>query len=507
MYTEKKFIMNSDEVWQQLVTYFSASSVIVLRDAEVTGRDLEIILDRRYFPNATSLIIYNCHFHVDVSLVGGNDNFRINLSIDSNCTFDKELNLSSILLKEESSILAKINELKLFRGDYKCLVLNYEVEKVHLLQVNIRNLFIGDELSASIFEFHDCDIKQCVISTIKRIDKILFTNIQITWLNIRGLRGTHVVIDNLRCNILDINNCRIKLDIDSILRRSQNWNFNYLVFIVNCDFGEGFWQRIDFQQYDFVNIADVRLSKIALYNVIWPNTIYSIDNYKVLVDEVLSITKFRSIKIINIEKLDEDKIIEQVVISKSLKYLNDLNIHLVGKDREGVDILIEVDNNYNYTQKDFFRQLKLNYSSNKDIVMETFFHRQEMLAYNRSLGEFDLFKNGGQKIILGLSEGTGEFGTNIWKPIGWIIFATSIALFALISLGLFNDVKLGANSCKELSEGMGVAWRHFFPLINPAIKDENLKMTFISGLIRTLLLVWNSYMIYNFIRATRRYIN
>jgi hypothetical protein len=165
--------------------------------------------------------------------------------------------------------------------------------------------------------------------------------------------------------------------------------------------------------------------------------------------------------------------------------------------------------------KEMYRQLKYAYSKQGDSVLEHQFHSLEMDAYRTYLkeerraikksGKFDRWKRNRQtSIILLLSSCTSEYGQSFTRPICTLLL-TGLFLFCII-------VPLGG--IKELYSGFhfSIRWNdvsstigHYFNFLNPLRKYDTQEIN-VTLLIDFLMRIIASYCIYNFIRATRRFV-
>jgi len=123
-----------------------------------------------------------------------------------------------------------------------------------------------------------------------------------------------------------------------------------------------------------------------------------------------------------------------------------------------------------------------------------------MRAYNKCLSWKSDF---GTKLILRLSYLTSNYGQSIFLPLVWLI----VGHFLFFSVGLIlgGYLPLHISYSNPTSEGFKRAFEYFFIYINPVRKAE----TSLSGYLIVLdiiMRIWSSYMIYNIIRASRRFI-
>lgn len=150
----------------------------------------------------------------------------------------------------------------------------------------------------------------------------------------------------------------------------------------------------------------------------------------------------------------------------------------------------EMDFEYYAENREVYRQLKYALSKQGDTINEQKFHTQEMLAHYNSLSWASDFWN---KAIIWLSHTTSDFGQSIWWPIRALL-SVHYMLF-MLALGLRAFEVNSFNDCVY----------HFFYLINPLHKSEDIFQGW-TIILDMLMRIWSSYMIYNIIRASRRFI-
>jgi hypothetical protein len=150
--------------------------------------------------------------------------------------------------------------------------------------------------------------------------------------------------------------------------------------------------------------------------------------------------------------------------------------------------------------RETFRQLKYAYSKQGDLINEQRFHTLEMIAYDNSLqwtGNYFL------KLIIKASYFFSEFGQSFSRPLVALLVG-NLALFILVMFaGVFCPLHFSISN--PTWQGFGKGIYEYFWLINPLRKVED---TFQNGYIILDILsrIWASYMLYNIIRATRRFI-
>lgn len=150
-------------------------------------------------------------------------------------------------------------------------------------------------------------------------------------------------------------------------------------------------------------------------------------------------------------------------------------------------------------KRDVCRQIKFTYIKSGDTVNEQKLHGLEMLFLDKSL-KWNL-KNISTKLIIKLSILTSNFGQSISRPILSLLCGHTILYFTIFYLKLNgqNIIARYSFDSKEIAND----FYNYFYLINP-LHIVNVDGYFI--LIDLAMRIWSSYMIYNIIRASRRFI-
>jgi len=155
--------------------------------------------------------------------------------------------------------------------------------------------------------------------------------------------------------------------------------------------------------------------------------------------------------------------------------------------------------------KEAYRQLKISMSKHSDKIQEHKFYAEELNFHNKTLTWGKPWENQfWDKVILLWSRVFSDYGQSFIKPLFWLLFGHYI-LF-LIAL-LFNGFdSLHISPCNPTAEGFQEAFEKFFIYINPLRRLETSLPGYLI-LLDLLMRVWSSYMIYNLIRASRRFIS
>ncbi len=156
-------------------------------------------------------------------------------------------------------------------------------------------------------------------------------------------------------------------------------------------------------------------------------------------------------------------------------------------------------NNDEYSSRETFRQLKYALGKQGDTINEQKFHTLEMRAHYKSLDWDTDFWN---KAIIWLSYNTSNFGQSIWWPIRALLVGHSFLFFIAMLAGMAS---VHISTTNPSWSGFNTAVYQYFFLINPLHKTEELPKDW-TIIIDIFMRIWSSYMIYNIIRASRRFI-
>jgi uncharacterized protein YjbI with pentapeptide repeats len=155
--------------------------------------------------------------------------------------------------------------------------------------------------------------------------------------------------------------------------------------------------------------------------------------------------------------------------------------------------------------KEAYRQLKISMSKHSDKIQEHKFYSEELNFHNKTLMWGKPWENQfWDKVILYWSKAFSDYGQSFVKPLFWLLFGHYILFISAILFNGFNPLHISL--CESTTSGFKEAFEKFFIYINPLRKLE----TSLSGyliLLDLLMRIWSSYMIYNLIRASRRFIS
>ena len=155
--------------------------------------------------------------------------------------------------------------------------------------------------------------------------------------------------------------------------------------------------------------------------------------------------------------------------------------------------------------KEAYRQLKISMSAHSDRIQENKFYAEELNFYNRTLKWTAPWKNQfWDKIVLHLSKMFSDYGQSFSKPLFWLLLGHLILFWGALLLNGFLPLHISLFNPK--ASAFKDAFEKYFIYINPLRRLE----TSLSGyliLVDLSMRIWSSYMIYNLIRASRRFIS
>lgn len=178
-----------------------------------------------------------------------------------------------------------------------------------------------------------------------------------------------------------------------------------------------------------------------------------------------------------------------------------------GRMRENIRREKDKDRLHDY--RDSYRQLKQSYSKQGDSINEGKFHALEMHAYlkylttNSSLRlKRETFSNLSTIIVLFFSRVTSNFGLSISRPLITISILCGILFSIMVSQNQIHGLVFDLNLSPERCFTTIASFLHF---VNPIRRINALEVNKFLPL-DILSRIIMSYSIYNFIRATRRFV-
>ena len=155
--------------------------------------------------------------------------------------------------------------------------------------------------------------------------------------------------------------------------------------------------------------------------------------------------------------------------------------------------------------KEAYRQLKISMSKHSDKIQEHKFYSEELNFHNQTLTWGKPWKNQfWDKMILLWSKVFSDYGQSFIKPLFWLLFGHFILFVVALLFQGFDPLHI--SFCNPTASGFKVAFEKFFIYINPLRRLETSLSGYLIAL-DLLMRIWSSYMIYNLIRASRRFIS
>lgn len=248
------------------------------------------------------------------------------------------------------------------------------------------------------------------------------------------------------------------------------------VFSINESFlGSSEFNSIDFNRYDELHIFESQLTECSWTNIKWKERIFAL-------------------KSPNVYRTDEENEWAELVMKFDNSVSNDY--YKLREWRES-----QLAREYFFRKREILRQLKFSSGKQGDVVNEQIFHALEMIAYDSALNWH--WHNISTKLIIKFSRYFSNFGQSFIIPLVALALGHFLLVFSLIWFQKYDDLYISL--CNANWNGFRLALYQYFYLINPLRKpDESFSGYFI--LLDVLMRIWSSYMIYNMIRSSRRFI-
>lgn len=148
-------------------------------------------------------------------------------------------------------------------------------------------------------------------------------------------------------------------------------------------------------------------------------------------------------------------------------------------------------------RRDVFKQIKTAFAKQGDYVQEQFFHGLEMNEYYQSLS---CRKDFWTRIILRLSYFTSDYGQSLSRPVISIAAVGGLLFWLMFAL---HSTEYNSYDFTKLSNYVNTA-ASLLNFMNPIHKTDNLSGA--SFIVDSVSRIFSSYMIYNIIRSTRRFV-
>lgn len=244
--------------------------------------------------------------------------------------------------------------------------------------------------------------------------------------------------------------------------------------VVESYLGKAEFYSIDFSSFNFLKLLDSHLVDCSFINIKWPSKIYALKGrYLFQTDDEKNLQ-------CKVDRLEDGK------------YENTSEKDRLESDKQVI--------RYYEKKREVLRQLKYSLSKQGDVVNEQKFHSQEMRAYEKVLSYDGDFWT---KYIIKFSYCFSDFGQSMSRPIIGLLGIHAILFSILVLFGALAPLHFSIDD--PTSHGFWKGIYEYVRLLSPLRKAED---TFQGGfiLIDVFIRLWASYMIYNIIRASRRFI-
>lgn len=328
----------------------------------------------------------------------------------------------------------------------------YEIDKIWVSGITFNKLNIGG---------HPINgkIKKLTIFTKEgETGDINISNQEIEQISLLGTNNENINFNNFKCNLISLTNFNNRGSLNFYgIKPIDTTNENRYFQIINSTLNKSNFYRVSFSKYKELIIIDSFISNSLFVSCDWSNNIRSIygpgyNSYKKSLKEGRKTSK---------------------------------------KELSGI--------------KEAYRQLKISMSTHSDKIQEYKFYSQELTYHNKILSWDYPWKNQfWDKLILDWSRRFSDYGQSFIKPLYWLLFGYSILFLTVLIFNGFGTFQLSLAHASEM--GFKEAFENYFVYINPFRGA----VTTLSGYLIVLdmmMRIWCSYMIYNLIRATRRFIS
>jgi hypothetical protein len=429
---------------EQKVTILFDSYIIEVEDFMLYNIEIN---KRIVFKNCTfnsEEILFSQDVISDEDIIFENCRFSKKLVIN-NATFKKELLFKFVYLEEGIHISG---------GSFdKISISGYDTKKINISNVTFQNLHIGEYLlNQTIGDFVLFCKSNEVGNIIAREQN--FEKVHISGSN----KGSKFDFENIKCNVVTIDSFINEgslnfYGIEPLNKTSQNRYFQ----IVNSNLEKAQFFRASFANYKELIIIDSFVTDCIFIGCKWGNNIRALRG------------------------------IGYGTFEKSLKTKRKITLAETPAIKEA------------------YRQLKISMSKHSDKIQENRFYSEELNYHNKTMAWTMPWENQfWDKLILYASNIFSNYGQNFGKSLFWLLFGHLAFFILAISLGVFESLHI--NVCDPTSAGFEDAFEKYFIYINPIRRPESSFSGYLIFL-DLLMRIWASYMIYNLIRTSRRFIS
>lgn len=395
----------------------------------------------------------NCYFKSDFLMI---DEITSNESlIFEDCEMQGSIVFSGVILKKE--VILKYVNVKTISFP------NSELDKVSIYGCNVEDVRISSS------KFNSIQIEGYISGS--KISKLrIFTNendsgnvdiknLEADYIYLSGInKGNNFIFNKIQCDVITLENFKNQgsLKFYEIEPRDLE-NKNSFFQIINSNLDSAEFYKVIFSQYKELVIINSYITSSLFIGCTWKNNIRAIPGY-------------------GFGNYEE-----------SLKTGRKIS------PKETIEI------------KEAYRQLKVSMSKHSDKIQEHKFYSQELNFYNKTLNWGMPWENKfWDKLILYFSNICSDYGQSFIKPLSLLLLGHLILFCIAIQVCAFETISFNIDTISEFNHDK--AFEKYFIYLNPIRGIE----TSFSGyliLLDYLMRIWSSYMIYNLIRASRRFIS
>lgn len=429
---------------------------------DYTNEDLKSILTGKNLANNAGFTYDNNKFRIDIQ----NIIFKEKVIIDY-----------PIIFNEVGFIDCHFQSTFIFQGNFDSTLI---IARCLCTELEFAGKFDGNvwlnQLTCKTIRFINVDYKNIEIGRPVKIDKIYFSNSKVETLDISSYKDENIYDD------IEIVNCKF----------GRLWINGSTIYNLTIS---GELDPSNSLILTILKINILRLSQIYNQSKFFISEISAINHPTINVSSKFIISQCRpEIQFYNIDL----KSFGEVKINNS--YLGNCSFENIAWP-EHINSAPDAkkDNRYYQDQREVYRQFKVILQKQGNTYEEQIFHAKELSALEKSLSIKTHFWT---KLIISLSRISSDFGLSIIRPV-LFLFIVNVCFF----IGLFllenaysGPIAISINS-GSLIDKIGLFIQYLNPLHN---YDETLKGAGV--IIDSIMRIVSSYSIYNFIRASRRFI-
>lgn len=301
------------------------------------------------------------------------------------------------------------------------------------------------------------------------------------------------------------------INVDKIFLRLSQIKGRVFLEELNC---QEFFMKGNIESNAEISIKSINFNIFAVENLFNSGKLRLFDLGPLMSDNSSSLVHMTNSNFGKAEFFDCDFSRTASVIMKNCFFIDTLFVKVIWPDRlqmkEGKNDPLNL-----LDLKENYRQLKYSYSKQGDSVLEHKFHALEMDTYRTYLRKKRKTKNGigwlrqwkfhrQTSIILWFSSWSSDYGQSFKRPL-YTLLGTGLLLFpVMVYFGFIKALMPGYN-LNFTWPGISATIGHYLNFINPLRRYDTMDIN--AGLLLDFVMrIIASYCIYNFIRATRRFV-